>query len=74
MGFDRRISPSRVWTISVKHTAKAGRPDIDAFEAMMARFFKQTGKVIVLLTVRQIFANKSRVGWRRAPVAPAPEG
>jgi len=54
----------------------AGRPDFDAFEAMMAReecakrffvsfdytgdaetearFFKQTGRVIVLLTVRQI--------------------
>ncbi len=67
----------RWYPIQVKQTAKAGRPDIDAFEAMMtredcakgffvsfdytgdaetevARFFKQTGKVIVLLTVRQI--------------------
>ena len=67
----------RWYPIQVKQTAKAGRPDIDAFEAMIAReecakaffvsfdytgdaetevarFFKQTGKVIVLLTVRQI--------------------
>ena len=67
----------RWYPIQVKQKDKAGRPDIDAFEAMMmreectkgffvsfdytgdaetevARFFKQTGKVIVLLTVRQI--------------------
>ena len=66
--------------IQVKQKDKAGRPDIDAFEAMMAReecakgffvsfdytgdaetevarFFKQTGKVIVLLTVRQILGE-----------------
>ena len=67
----------RWYPIQVKQTAKAGRPDIDAFEAMMARedcakgffvsfdftgdaetevarFFTQTGRIIVLLTVRQI--------------------
>ena len=67
----------RWYPIQVKQTAKAGRPDIDAFEAMMTRedcakgffvsfdftgdaetevgrFFTQTGRIIVLLTVRQI--------------------
>ena len=67
----------RWYPIQVKQKDKVGRPDIDAFEAMMARedcakgffvsfdftgdaetevarFFTQTGKVIVLLTVRQI--------------------
>ena len=67
-----------VWyPIQVKQKDKAGRPDIDAFEAMMARedrtkgffvsfaftsdateeigrYFKQTGRVIVALTVREI--------------------
>jgi hypothetical protein len=61
----------------VKQKDKVGRPDIDAFEAMMAReecqkgffvsfdytgdaiteigrFFKQTGRVIVPLTVQEI--------------------
>ena len=71
----------RWYPIQVKQKDKAGRPDIDAFEAMMtredcakgffvsfdftgdaetevARFFTQTGKVIVLLTVRQILDEK----------------
>jgi hypothetical protein len=67
-----------VWyPIQVKQRDKAGRPDIDAFEAMMvraertkgffvsfdyssdaeteiSRFFTQTGKVIIPLTVREI--------------------
>ena len=65
------------YPIQVKQKDKAGRPDIDAFEAMMMRedrpkgffvsfdftedatreinrFFKQSGKVIVALTVREI--------------------
>ena len=67
----------RWYPIQVKQKDKAGRPDIDSFEAMMireecakgffvsfdysgdalaeiGRFFKQTGKVIVALTVREI--------------------
>ena len=67
----------KYYPIQVKQTAKTGRPDIDSFEAMLAReecakgffvsfdytgdalieisrFFKQTGKVIVALTVREI--------------------
>jgi hypothetical protein len=74
---DELALEDRWYPIQVKQKDKAGRPDIDAFEAMMAReecakgffvsfdytgdaetevarFFKQTGKVIVLLTVRQI--------------------
>ena len=64
------------YPIQVKQNEKVGRPDIDSFEAMMARvcqkgffisfdyssdavtevgrFFRQTGRVIVLLTVREI--------------------
>jgi hypothetical protein len=65
------------YPIQVKQKDKAGRPDIDAFEAAMMRadrakgffvafdfsedatreiqrFFKQSGKVIVALTVREI--------------------
>ena len=65
------------YPIQVKQKDKAGRPDIDAFEAMMMRedrpkgffvsfdftsdalqeinrFFKQSGKIIVALTVREI--------------------
>ena len=65
------------YPIQVKQKDKAGRPEIDAFEAMMmredrpkgffvsfaftldapqeiGRFFKQSGKVIVPLTVREI--------------------
>ena len=65
------------YPIQVKQKDKAGRPDIDAFEAVMMRtdrpkgffvsfdysddaqrevqrFFTQSGKVIVLLTVREI--------------------
>lgn len=67
----------KFYPIQVKQKDKVGRPDIDSFEAMMAReecqkgffisfdytsdaiteagrFFKQTGRVIVLLTVREI--------------------
>lgn len=67
----------RWYPIQVKQKDKAGRPDIDAFEAMMTReecvkgffvsfdftgdalteigrFFTQTGKIIVPLTVRDI--------------------
>jgi hypothetical protein len=63
--------------IQVKQKDKAGRPDIDQFEAVMMRadrakgffvsfdysedarrevqrFFKQSGKIIVLLTVQEI--------------------
>ncbi|HYT87903.1 MAG TPA: hypothetical protein VEL76_04220 [Gemmataceae bacterium] len=67
-----------IWyPVQVKQTDKAGRPDIDSFEAVMVRerrtkgffvsfdytegaiteiggFFKNTGKVIVPLTVREI--------------------
>jgi len=65
------------YPIQVKQKDRVGRPDIDAFEAMMTRaerdkgffvafdysqdatreidrFFRQTGKVIVALTVREI--------------------
>jgi hypothetical protein len=67
----------RFYPIQVKQKDKVGRPDVDAFEAMMAReecakgffisfdyssdalaeisrFFKQTQRVIVPLTVREI--------------------
>ena len=67
----------KFYPIQVKQKDKAGRPDIDSFEAMLAReecekgffisfdyssdavtevgrFFRQTGRVIVLLTVREI--------------------
>ena len=92
MGLDGRIYPVSVipsvktgsldfmdvwYPIQVKQKDKAGRQDIDAFEAAMIRsermkgffvsfdytsdavtevqrFFKQTGRVIVLLTVRDI--------------------
>lgn len=92
MGLDGRIYPVSViptvksgslnfmdvwYPIQVKQKDKAGRPDIDAFEAAMIRsertkgffisfdytgdalseiqrFFKQTGRVIVPLTVREI--------------------
>ncbi|MDP9172892.1 MAG: restriction endonuclease [Planctomycetota bacterium] len=69
------------YPIQVKQKDKAGRPDIDAFEAMMmreerqkgffvsfdytsdaeteiSRFFKQTGKVIVALTVQEILDDQ----------------
>jgi DNA modification methylase len=73
-----RLSFMDLWyPIQVKQKDKAGRPDIDAFEAMMVReerakgffvafdythdaeveidrFFRQTGKVIVPFTVREI--------------------
>jgi DNA modification methylase len=92
MGVDGRIFPASavpqkqagsfdfmdVWyPVQVKQKDKAGRPDIDSFEAMMmreerakgffvsfaftsdavteiGRFFKQTGKVIIPLTVREV--------------------
>jgi DNA modification methylase len=92
MGVDGRIFPATaipkkpegsfdfmdVWyPVQVKQKDKAGRPDIDSFEAMMmreerakgffvsfaftsdavteiGRFFKQTGKVIIPLTVREV--------------------
>jgi len=92
MGLDGRIYPVSViptvksgsldfmdvwYPIQVKQKDKAGRPDIDSFEAAMIRsertkgffisfdytsealseiqrFFKQTGRVIVPLTVREI--------------------
>jgi hypothetical protein len=92
MGLDGRIFPVSVtptvksgtldfmdvwYPIQVKQKDKAGRPDIDAFEAAMIRaertkgffvsfayssdalteiqrFFKQTGRVIVPLTVKEI--------------------
>ena len=67
----------KFFPIQVKQKDKLGRPDVDAFEAMMmreevqkgffvsfdytgdaeseiSRFFKQTGKVIVPLTVQEI--------------------
>ena len=67
----------KFYPIQVKQKDKVGRPDIDAFEAMMgreecakgffvsfdyadgalteiSRYFKQTGRVIVPLTVREI--------------------
>jgi site-specific DNA-methyltransferase (adenine-specific) len=96
MGLDGRIYPVSVvptvksgsldfmdvwYPIQVKQKDKAGRPDIDAFEAAMIRsermkgffisfdytsdalteiqrFFKQTGRVIVPLTVREILADE----------------
>jgi hypothetical protein len=75
----------KFFPIQVKQKDKVGRPDIDSFEAMMAReecqkgffvsfdytgdaltevsrFFKQTGRVIIPLTVQEIleeqFAHK----------------
>src|ERR1017187_4208515 len=92
MGIDGRIYPAHsmptkkadelgfmnVWyPIQVKQKDKAGRPDIDAFEAAMIRenrtkgffvsfdyshdaitevdaFFRRSGRVIILLTVREI--------------------
>jgi len=93
MGIDGRIYPVSatpkkaaadqlgfmdIWyPIQVKQKDKVGRPDVDSFEAVMAReertkgffvafdysqdaldeigrFFKQTGKVIVALTVKEI--------------------
>ena len=74
---DELALEDRWYPIQVKQKDKAGRPDIDSFEAMMAReecakgffisfdyadgalteisrFFKQTGRVIVPLTVREI--------------------
>ena len=71
-----------IWyPIQVKQKDKAGRPDIDSFEAAMIRaermkgffisfdytsdalteiqrFFKQTGRVIVALTVREILEDE----------------
>ena len=96
MGVDGRVYPVSVlptvkpgsldfmdvwYPIQVKQKEKAGRPDIDAFEAAMLRserikgffvsfdytsdartevqrFFKQTGRVIVLLTVREILEEE----------------
>lgn len=96
MGLDGRIYPVSavpktkagslefmdVWyPIQVKQKDKAGRPDIDAFEAAMIRserhkgffisfdytsdalaeiqrFFKQTGRAIVPLKVREILDNE----------------
>jgi len=69
------------YPIQVKQKDKAGRPDLDAFEAVMVReertkgffvafgytsgamteidrFFRQTGKVIVALTVQQILEEQ----------------
>lgn len=69
------------YPIQVKQKDKAGRPDIDAFEAMMMReerdkgffvafdytsdakteidrFFRQTGKVIIALTVQEILEEQ----------------
>jgi DNA modification methylase len=71
----------KFYPIQVKQKDKVGRPDIDSFEAMMAReecqkgffisfdytndammevgrFFKHTGRVIVLLTVREILEEQ----------------
>lgn len=96
MGLDGRLYPVSVlptvrpdsfdfmdvwYPIQVKQKDKAGRPDIDAFEAAMIRaermkgffvsfdyssdalteiqrFFKQTGRVIVPLTVREILEDE----------------
>src|SRR5665213_623845 len=96
MGLDGRIYPVSViptvkagsldfmdawYPIQVKQKDKAGRPDIDAFEAAMIRsermkgffvsfdytsdalseiqrFFKQTGRIIVALTVKQILDDE----------------
>jgi hypothetical protein len=69
------------YPIQVKQKEKAGRPDIDAFEAVMARedrkkgffvsfdyssdaltevdaFFRQSGKVIIPLTVKEILEER----------------
>lgn len=69
------------YPIQVKQKDRVGRPDIDAFEAVMTReertkgffvgfdysddalteidrFFRQTGKVIVALTVREILEEQ----------------
>ena len=71
----------KFYPIQVKQKDKVGRPDVDAFEAMMAReecdlgffisfaytqdaetevsrFFKQTGRRIKLLTVREILDDQ----------------
>ena len=71
----------KFFPIQVKQKDKLGRPDVDAFEAMMmreevqkgflvsfdytgeaeseiSRFFKQTGKVIVPLTVQEILGEQ----------------
>lgn len=96
MGLDGRIYPVSVvptvkagtldfmdvwYPIQVKQKDKAGRPDIDSFEAAMIRsermkgffvafgyssdalaeiqrFFKQTGRVIVALTVKEILEEE----------------
>ncbi len=96
MGLDGRIYPVAVtptvkpgsldfmdvwYPIQVKQKDKAGRPDIDSFEAAMIRtermkgffvsfdftndaktevqrFFKQTGRIIVLLTVQEILEEE----------------
>ena len=54
------------YPVQVKQKDKAGRPDMDSFEAMMTRndrkkgfteigaFFRKSGRVIVPLTVREI--------------------
>lgn len=74
---DELLLEDRFYPIQVKQKDKAGRPDIDAFQAVLMRedctkgffvafgytgdaeteasaFFKRTGKVIILLTVRDI--------------------
>jgi len=96
MGVDGRIFPAGAepkrqdgsldfmddwYPIQVKQKDKAGRPDIDAFEAMMmredrkkgffvsfdyssdaeteiSRFFKQSGRVIVALKVKEILEDR----------------
>jgi hypothetical protein len=96
MGLDGRIFPVSVtpaaktgtldfmdvwYPVQVKQKDKAGRPDIDSFEAAMIRsertkgffvsfdytsdaiteiqrFFEQTGRVIVPLTVREILNDE----------------
>lgn len=96
MGIDGRIFPSSAlpkrqegdlafmddwYPIQVKQKDKVGRPDIDAFEAMMmredrkkgfvvsfdyssdaeteiSRFFKQSGRVIIPFTVREILEDR----------------
>ncbi len=79
---DRSLDFMEVWyPIQVKQKDKVGRPDIDAFEAVMvregrmkgffvsfdytsdalteiSRFFKQTARVIVPLTVKQILEDE----------------
>ena len=79
----------RWYPIQVKQKDRVGRPDIDAFESMMARedcgkgffvsfdyssdaiaeigrFFKQTGRIIVPLTVRDILDEQARTRPRRS--------